>query len=179
MKLKKKIIAGIIGLLAFTGIAGATLLSGSTSGGLVFDGPLTSEWLQSSTVASDRSADHNHATISGGVTFGTDGATFNGTTGYLRGAVSDFRGGDSEGTIEAWISSDTSGASDYFSTADEATTGTFIIAQKTASGKILFSQKDNGGTADTIEGNTAMDLNTFYHVTITSNGTAWKLYLNG
>ena len=82
MNLKKKIFGVIAGLLLFSGGALAIVSSGVLSSGVLFDSPMRLEWMQSATVLSDKSPDHNHGTVIN-ATVGADSTDFDGSGDYV------------------------------------------------------------------------------------------------
>jgi hypothetical protein len=60
-----------------------TLNTGSLAKGMIFKLPMTSKWMQSSTILSELSSKHSHETINGNPVVGTQFTTFDGTGDYL------------------------------------------------------------------------------------------------
>ena len=102
---------------------------------------------------------------------------FNGIDEYLLKTVSGFRGSDSAGSISFWMKTPIGVAADIFSSADQGGATTYLFLQVDAAGSILVSQRNND-TADTVAGNTVLEANQWYHVVVTSSGTAYKIYIN-
>lgn len=93
-----------------------------------------------------------------------------------------------EGSIELWVTFDTVSTAQYpFSYATSASDAENIyIATSTAGtyttgGRLMFrSYKSNDNTNDNIlESSTALQTGQWYHVVIASDGTQYKMYLNG
>ena len=93
--------------------------------------------------------------------------------------VAGYRSGDSSGTMAAWVN---------FSAIDawQVVVGSFDFASADYyieiilrnDGKIAFSQRSND-TGDYFYYNSALTVNTWYHVAVTSDGSSYTLYLNG
>lgn len=144
--------------------------------GLLFDMPLTSEWTQSSTVASDRSAYRNHGTATGTPpTFGADGVTLNGSSDYVINNTADWRSSDSLGSISAWVySTSTAGPYTILGSANDGGATPYIYMHLYYR-KLRFDQS----SVNTIQGTTLITHNAWHHVVVTSNGSRWLMYLDG
>ncbi|MBW2982645.1 LamG domain-containing protein, partial [Candidatus Woesearchaeota archaeon] len=104
---------------------------------------------------------------------------FEGDDDYLYNPASNFRSTDNEGTISAWIKLRTVGASQAILTSsDEAVVNRYLLFFVTNTNKISMDTQISG-TDTSVFGSTALNVNQWYHVTTTCNGTTWKLYVNG
>lgn len=100
------------------------------------------------------------------------------SSGHLRKTVSNFRSGDSLGSIEFIFSTnDMSNTQIIFAASDEASTTRQLFVATTAIGMILRVQ--NGGASEGLTGATVLQNNVRYHCVVTSSGTTWKIYVEG
>ena len=105
---------------------------------------------------------------------------FYGTTGYLSKTVSNYRSADSEGTISAWIKLDALGAiQTIFSSDDTGAGASYLNVQVSTTGKLTVYQNDNAGTPDGVASTNTLITDRWYHVCLSSSGSAYKLYING
>ena len=155
-----------------------SLSTGSLFNQLVSWWPSTLEWMQNSTTISDKGAAHDHMDFVSAPTVGSISVDYDGVDDYSKVSVSDYRSGDSEGGIMAWINMDeVSSSNDIFDSADEATSDYYFRFGVSSTAKVFVQQFSND-TVHTVFSDTTISPNTWYHVALTSNGTAWKLYNN-
>lgn len=104
---------------------------------------------------------------------------FDGSTGYLTKAVANFRSVDDRGSITAWVRLSSLAGTNHtiFSSADNASAAYYLWFYLT-NGKLAISQR-NADTADVVTSTNTLRISEWYHVALTSSGTAWKLYING
>jgi hypothetical protein len=106
--------------------------------------------------------------------------TFNGTTDHTRLAGQTFN--DSAGTISAWVklTAYPGSGGTIFSSADEATAAVnkAMRLYVTSGGHLIF-QQHTGAATSTVMGDSVLGLNTWYHVAVTSDSSAWALYVDG
>lgn len=148
--------------------------------GLVLNIPCTDTWLQSSTIASDRSPSRiNFPVDAGAPVFSSDGVFGNGDD-ILTANVNGFRSSDSSGTFSAWVKTVTSTNSTIFSLTDDSGSGEQVRFSWLASGGPLFDFiVTSGGAALSRVRLTGVSTGIWYHYTITSNGSRFLLYING
>jgi len=94
--------------------------------------------------------------------------------------VADYRSGDSSGTMAAWVNFNA--LDDYqvvFGSFDFASGDKYIEIFLRNDGKIAFARDDGSDTADYFYYNTALTVNTWYHVAVTSDGSSYTFYVNG
>ncbi|HEX3253496.1 MAG TPA: DUF2341 domain-containing protein, partial [Pyrinomonadaceae bacterium] len=138
--------------------------------------------------ASDSTMNGNNGTISGAVaTVGRSdgGASLNGTSDHVQVKAGKVDTSSTSGTVSAWIkvsALDENGVVFGYGGAaatDPALWGVYI---REVSGNYYFaiaSRKTNSGTYNTVKGNTVLAANTWYYVTYSSNGSSWKIRVNG
>lgn len=144
--------------------------------GLVLDMPLTSKWLQSASIASDKSAYHTHVEAMGTATYGADGVTLDGNSDYLLGNEAGWRSSDNVGTISAWVNFTGVGNNPaILGTADESFTTVFWVFYINSSGELSIQDE----AVHVISTTQSLTANTWYHVAASSNGSRWLLYING
>jgi hypothetical protein len=101
---------------------------------------------------------------------------FNGSNAYIsisRTPVAD----NQSGTISAWINiTDTAALGRIVSSGDEASATRYIDFYV---GTTLYYRFNDNGTEDRISGSTTISTGQWYHVVITSDGSAIKMYVNG
>lgn len=140
--------------------------------GLVLDVPCTDTWLQDSNTASDRSAYGNHLSGVGSPTLDSDGATFDGSN-YLYKSITDWRIGDSDGSVSAWINCPSGSNRTILGSSDEASTANFVVylsGNKIAAGITGFW----GFTGSSV----VVADSTWHHIVVT-NGSNVKTYADG
>jgi hypothetical protein len=146
------------------------------------------------TYVQDNSMYNNFGTTSGfdgdefnsscsGRTFADDGCyEFDGSDDYVEKTVANWRSSDFEGTISLWFNTKDVDTVQYlFTSADIITNDYFIllgIANLDTNPNIIFGQR-NGDASDFVYGDTALQNNQLYHAVVVSNGTGYKLYING
>ena len=158
--------------------------TGEVNKGLVLDTPLTSGYLQSATVVSDKTPYRNHLTSVGGGTIDGDGFTGdNGGTKYLQRDVADFRSGDNTGSLSLWIKTTESSDPVYgFSSADAASNNDYFIfyLSDTTSYNTSLDVRDTAGGNQIIRGTTTgLNDGAWHHIVYTSNGSRTLLYVDG
>ena len=89
------------------------------------------------------------------------------------------------GTISAWINLNGLPDNDAifgYGGGVSASAGLFSFRVVSTGGSkyvLSMAKRDDGETLNSIEGATNLSQSTWYHIAVTSNGTGWKLYLNG
>jgi RHS repeat-associated protein len=138
--------------------------------------------------ASDSTTNGNNGTISGAVaTAGRSdgGASLNGTSDHVQVKAGKVDTSATSGTVSAWVKMsalDENGVVLGYGGAaatDPALWGVYI---REVSGNYYFaiaSRKTNGGTYSTVRGSTVLASGTWYYVTYSSNGSSWKIRVNG
>jgi len=107
---------------------------------------------------------------------------FNGSTDYLLETVANWRSGDTQGTVMAWVKTTTSGAVRYILGSGDEGVGNvfFLLSVDGVTGDRLRFQWLNGGTQTNLRGTaTAFANDRWYHVALVSNGSAYTMYVNG
>lgn len=130
-------------------------------------------------VWSDLSSSNNNLTKVGqvGMTKGLfeNCTQFDGASGYLTKAVADFRSTDSLGSITALIKIKTTGITKaIFSTCDKATNTKYFLLELSSTNKILVQNSTSG-----VVSTNSLRADEWYHIVLTSDGLAYKLYING
>ena len=84
------------------------------------------------------------------------------------------------GSISAWFKTGTNAFMPLFSVSSNTSgdTNYWFVIQIDSGGKIEVGFR-NGGTVPVYESSTTVTNNAWHHVMVTSNGTAWKLFLDG
>ena len=138
--------------------------------------------------ASDSTTNGNNGTITGAVaTAGrTDGcASLNGTSDHVQVKAGKVDSSTTTGTVNAWVkvsALDENGVVLGYGGAaatDAALWGVYI---REVSGSYYFAmsaRKTNGGAYSTVRGNTVLTSGAWYYVTYSTNGSAWKIRVNG
>lgn len=140
-----------------------------------------------STSIYDKSGQGNDGTLGDGVTPTTypssttgrlkEARSFDGGD-YIYRSVSDFRSSDSAGTIEAWFKVSASNYGYFFNSSDEATDN-YVIGLAIDNNGLIYMYQRNNDTADNIRGNSDVRDNIWHHVAVTSDGSAYSIYLDG
>ena len=148
--------------------SGDILYDGSGNGNNgTFENEDGDEWLTGQTGPPQLVEGYNRAMLFDG---GNDGAIKD---------VADYRSGDSSGTMAAWVNFNA--LDDYqvvFGSFDFSSATRYIEIFLRNDGKIAFAQSNND-TGDYFYYNTALTVNTWYHVAVTSDGSSYTFYVNG
>jgi hypothetical protein len=115
-------------------------------------------------------------------TFGATGCTLNGTSEYLKYTAANWRSSDSAGTISLWLQRSDTSATTYvlFSSADEGTDTSAIYILLHSTYYIRAVQRNAAGAQDIVAATvTQLNDTDWHHVAVTSNGTAYKIYVDG
>jgi len=92
----------------------------------------------------------------------------------------DFRPSDQSGAISVWFKASDLVAVPFIVKANTANTRYVSFRVITTGGNFYVAILGNlAGTDHEVRGSTALSENTWYHVVVSSNGSAWTLYLNG
>lgn len=162
---------------------GADIKTGSLYKGLVFDAPLNDEYLQSATVASDRTPYSNHLTIQVGGTFDSTGYTGDGSdTKYLKRDVAGFRDSDQQGTIFGWFNTSGSSGNYYlFSVNDNATADQSyrVLLVSTVSYRIAVGYLNGATNRYLLGSTTGWNDGAWHSFAVTSNGSRTLIYIDG
>jgi RHS repeat-associated protein len=135
--------------------------------------------------AVDATSNASNGTISGAVATGgrTDGgASLNGTSDHVQVKAGKVDTSTTTGTVSAWVkvsALDANGVVLGYGGADLALWGVYI---REVSGSYYFaiaSRKTNAGAYNTVKGSTVLASGTWYYVTYSSNGSTWKIRVNG
>jgi RHS repeat-associated protein len=138
--------------------------------------------------ATDSTASSNNGTISGAVAAAGrtgGGASLNGSSNHVEVKAGKVDTSASAGTVSAWVkvsALDANGVVLGYGGAvstDPALWGVYI---REVSGNYYFAmsaRRTNGGPYNTVRGSTAVASGTWYYVTYSSNGSAWKIRVNG
>ena len=104
------------------------------------------------------------------------GCTFGGTNGYLRRAEANWRSGDSQGTILAWVRRTVVGNQQaIFGSADEPGLASNIFALYYSSSNKLRVRQKNDDTEDIVEGSTTIGGDEWFRVAVVSSGSTYTL----
>ena len=106
---------------------------------------------------------------------------FDGTDDYVVNDVANFRSSDSLGTISAWVKFDVVNAYQrIFGSAIYSSRRHYIDFYLDSAGKITCSTKNGeSDTTDLVLYNSALSADTWYHVVLSSNGSAYSIYIDG
>src|SRR6185369_10345282 len=138
--------------------------------------------------ATDSTASSNNGTISDAVAAAGrtgGGASLNGSSNHVEVKAGKVDTSASAGTVSAWVkvsALDANGVVLGYGGAvstDPALWGVYI---REVSGNYYFAmsaRRTNGGPYNTVRGSTAVASGTWYYVTYSSNGSAWKIRVNG
>ncbi|MFA5484768.1 MAG: LamG domain-containing protein [Candidatus Pacearchaeota archaeon] len=153
---------------------------GNLNKGLILDMPLTTKWMKSSTIVSDRTPYGNDGTLMNGVNITNEGAVFDGVNDYITSDNQIINTLD-DGTI-----------SFYTRVLSYSPTATAFLTKRITTGGgdpslfvFIYGQKvaiDYGKHAGVYRWTTSyiMPLNELKHITITrKSGTGMKLYIDG
>lgn len=202
-------ITAVTATLPLTSSGGTTPNISISTAGAASDGALTSiDWnifnnkqslltVGNLNVTSPLSANATRQVIGGEVTLSIDSTAFasNSTgqvmpdqqalqykgAGYLTNPVANFRSTDSKGSVEGWDRTATLATlQTLFSSCDEAVgTQSVFDMRVTAGNKLAVVHRIGGGAANEVDGNTVIADGLWFHWVISSNDTAWQLYVNG
>ncbi len=128
----------------------------------------------------DNSVNRTAFTLSGGIIPGDRGYLLNGTSGYLRHAVANWRSADTKGTFMAWVRRTATGAEarTIFATVDEgANLNKFLIS--IASQSFWITSNSSTGVNTQVYVDEALAATQWYHLALTSDSTIFKAYING
>ncbi len=107
------------------------------------------------------------------------GMKFDGAGDYLRRAVANWRNGDSQGTISAWIKLSGNGTfRTIFISADELGNVNYF-SFRISNDNVVQAIQRNNDTTDSIIGSTVLHIGIWYRVTLVSTGTEYIMYVNG
>ena len=128
----------------------------------------------------DRSKYRTNMAKVGGVILGGR-PKYNGSTGYLNKTIPNWRSGDSQGTILAWIKRNSIGSRDVIlSTADTAGASHRWKLQISASNILEFFAFESPSTVAQLTGTaTTFAAGRCYFVAFTGNGSEYKMYVDG
>jgi len=104
--------------------------------------------------------------------------TFNGTNQYASASIANFRGSDTQGSIEAWYRST---SSTYGTILCSGSSGNLALDfAVSADGELRIGENFDAGQWDTVEVQTVnVNDGGAHHLVATSDGSAWKLYIDG
>ena len=104
-----------------------------------------------------------------------------GNSDYLRSAVANFRISDEVGTIEAWVNITSIGAQrTIFGSCDEGSDTNKLLFWIRFDGSLAVQSESGGGGHNNIRGTTTiLTTNAWYYCVVTSDGSAYALYVNG
>jgi len=105
---------------------------------------------------------------------------FDGTDDYVDNSKANFRSGDSEGTIEAWIKTSSSTAQTLVMSGDEGTSNDFLgfMITNSPAGALRVTQK-RADTQDDLRGTTTINDNEWHFVVLRSDGSTWTIFIDG
>jgi len=101
-------------------------------------------------------------------------------TGFFYRVEAGWRPDDLSGSFSAWINLQSVGINPntIFGSGDDASATRYFEIAVRAGGQLSIAARNND-VADRVYGNTVLTTGTWYHVVATSDGTAWKLYVDG
>ena len=134
-------------------------------------------------VWSDLSSGNNNLTKVGqvGITKGLfeNCTQFDGASGYLTKTIANYRSADTLGSITALIKLNALGTTQIiFGSTDEAVVNSYFAFYINSANKLSFAHII-AGTNNTVASTNTLRAGEWYKVSLTSNGTAWKMYING
>ncbi len=137
----------------------------------------------SGATAADSSGNGNNGTINGGAawTAGQSGnaVDLDGTDDYIALPAGVVSGADTI-TVAAWVNLDTvSNWMRIFDFGSGTSTYMYLTPQNGSTGKIRFGIRNNGSTAQNIDGTSALATGGWHHVAVTLNGSTGTLYVDG
>jgi hypothetical protein len=155
--------------------------------------PPLGEWKfdeNTGTTAYDTSGNGNTGTFTNGPTWSTGktggAGKFDGSDDFVEIGSSSKIDNSQTGTITAWVNTNTitaDGSIFNYGGASIANAGVFEFKLSNISGSNTYlgiKQRSNGvATINAFRGSTLLSTNTWYYVTLVSNGSTWKMYLNG
>ena len=112
-------------------------------------------------------------------TIGYDRAVefFGGTTSSLRATSTNLRPADTSGSISVWFNK-AGGTEPIFSKSTGTAANRFEVGTD-SSNRATVRHTIASGTTNEIRGNTSIGTDTWGHIVVVSNGTAWAIYVNG
>jgi RHS repeat-associated protein len=138
--------------------------------------------------ASDSTTNGNNGTISGATaTAGHNdgGASLNGTSDHIQVKAGKVDTSTSSGTVSAWVkisALDSNGVVLGYGGAAASGGALWGLYIRQVSGSYYFAvaaRTTNGGAYNTVKGGTALAAGTWYYVTYSTNGSTWKIRVNG
>ncbi|HKO44532.1 MAG TPA: DUF2341 domain-containing protein [Pyrinomonadaceae bacterium] len=142
----------------------------------------------SSLSANDSTSNANNGSISGAVAAAAKvggGGDFNGSSNYIDVKAGKVDSSTTTGTVSAWVrisALDTNGAVlGYGGAAATAPPMWGVYVREVSSNRYfaVSGRATAGATFNTVRGSTVLAANTWYYVTYSSNGSTWKIRLNG
>jgi len=113
------------------------------------------------------------------VTVETDKAvTFNGTDQYASRSVANFRGGDSQGSIEFWFSVFGLTATHTVFASGDSDTLSYVSSRLLSTGEVALIQRSND-THDYVKSVNTFDDGNPHHAVIISNGSSCSIFVDG
>lgn len=80
-----------------------------------------------------------------------------------------------EGSFQAWVKHNGTTGGNIFTSSGS----NFMVLRIATDNRLQFHIEGSGVSDSRFKGNTVLSANVFYHIVLTSNGTAYKLYVNG
>ena len=109
------------------------------------------------------------------------GRTFDGSNDYIHKSISDYRSGDTKGSMSVWFKTTERDVA-LFSSMDDATNWSryiiFFVRALSGNGYLQVTER-NAGTQDGMRNQTNVSDNNWHLATLVSNGSSWSIYLDG
>ncbi len=104
---------------------------------------------------------------------------FDGTNDYITSSVSNFRNTDSSGGITAWVKLDSTGWMTIFSSRQASSTNYYVTLGIAGGTNGIFVASKNNDSASDVRGATDISGGGWHHVAVISDGSEYKLYVDG
>jgi prepilin-type N-terminal cleavage/methylation domain-containing protein len=106
--------------------------------------------------------------------------SFDGVSDYIVSETADFRINDFQGAISAWVKSNNpSSYQVIFGSADYSSANRYIELFFRNDGKIALAQWNASGGGNYMHNNTVLSSNYWYYLVLSSDGSTYKIYING
>lgn len=138
---------------------------------LVMNAPLWSTNLNGTTITTVDANEYVFEVT--GATYSSQGRVFDGND-KIKYTVADWRSSDEEGTIIVWFKTADNGA--LFNSCDEATNTQRLSLNISSTYPVFYTR--TGASNDQIKVSESLNDNNWHNLAVTSNGTAWKIYID-
>ncbi len=104
---------------------------------------------------------------------------FDGSDDYITSSVSNFRNTDSSGGITAWVKLDSTGWMTIFSSRQASSNDYYVTLGIAGGTNGIFAASKNNDSASDVRGATDISGGSWHHVAVISDGSEYKLYVDG